>query len=64
MQACILPHPRGYPADDMAASAGANVRDLLENIVRISGERIAAHYRLAGGIIDDSCQDRPESALQ
>ena len=43
-QACILSHPHGCPADDAACSAAANLRNLLENIVRISGEKIAAHY--------------------
>jgi len=40
-------HREGCRAGDTACSTAANLRNLLENIVRMLGEKIAAHYILS-----------------
>src|SRR5262245_52023733 len=45
-QASILSHPQG-PAPATRTSTTANLRNPMENIVRMSEEKIAAHYIVA-----------------
>ena len=59
-QPTILSHP-ARPSRQYGCSAAANLTNLLENIVRISGEKIAAHYRTLFELMCENYNNREQS---